>query len=71
MIFPCGKDIEFNDDLVARLGEKETSVLLNKIWERFVDKKGVNGIHGTLFFDLGYKKEFYPTKKDEEMVVVL
>jgi hypothetical protein len=71
VIFPDGRDIEFDDDLVGRIGAAEATTLLGKIWERPVDKKEVNGIHGTLFFELGYKKKYYPTKKDAEMVVAL
>lgn len=71
MIFPDGRDIEFNDDLAERLGKQQATALLEKIWGKLIDKKSVNGIHGTLFFDLGHKKKYYPTKKDDEMVVVL
>ncbi len=71
MLFPNGTDIEFSDDLVNRLGEAEASKLLTMLWERPVDKKSVIGIHGTLFYELGYKKEYYPTKRNSEMNVVL
>lgn len=71
VIFPDGRDIEFDDDLVGRIGTAEAATLLGKIWGRPIDKKNVNGIHGTLFFELGYKKKYYPTKKDAEMTVAL
>ena len=69
VIFPDGADVEFNDDLVARIGEGRTTAIFNSIWMRPIEKKIVEGIHGTLFFNLDYKKKFYPTKKDAEMVV--
>lgn len=70
-IFPGGIDIEFNDELVKRIGEEKAASLLNNIWGRPLVKKSVNGIHGTLFFELGHKKKYYPTKKDDEMIAVL
>lgn len=69
MIFPEGRDIEFDDDLVARLGEKEAASILGRIWDRLVDKKDARGIHGTLFFEWGHQKKYYPTKEDDEMIV--
>ncbi len=71
MLFPTGTDIEFIDDLVNRLGEAEASNILTMMWERPVDKKSVVGIHGTLFYELGYKKKYYPTKRESEMIVIL
>jgi hypothetical protein len=41
---------------------------LRPVWNRAVEKKNVRGIHGTLFYQLELKREFYPTKKEEEMV---
>ena|SRR5450432_2720713 len=70
-LFPDGADIEFNDDLFNRLGAAEASELMAKVWEGSVQKKFVAGIHGTLFYGLDYKKKYYPTKREHEMVVVL
>ena len=71
ILFPNGTDVEFNDDLFDRLGEAEASKLLERLWEEPVDKKTVVGIHGTLFYDLGYKKKYYPTKRESEMKVII
>ena len=71
MLFPNGTDIEFNDDLFARLGEAEAAKLLDEIWKRPVDKKSVIGIHGTLFYGMDYKKKYYPTKRDCDMKLPL
>lgn len=64
-----GQDIAFIEDVVERLGDLETGKLLKPVWEREVKKPEVRGIHGTLFYELAYKKEYYPTKKSEEMVL--
>lgn len=72
LIFPAdGQDIEFVDDFVARVGERHAVEVLEEIWKHPVDKKSVCGIHGTLFFELDKKKDFYPTKKECEMVAGL
>ncbi|MBO6633986.1 hypothetical protein [Parvibaculum sp.] len=68
----AGQDVEFVEDLVIRLGDSEVAALLAPVWERgAVDKPDVAGIHGTLFFGLLWKKKYYPTKKDAEMVAVI
>ena len=69
VVFPGeGQDIEFIEDVAARLGEERLVEVMKPTWERILDKKNVNGIHGTLFYQLEYKKRYYPTKKDNEMV---
>ena len=70
-IFPNGQDIEFADDLIDRVGPERSQNILSILWKNQADKKSVNGIHGTLFYELNFKKQFYPTKKECEMVVVL
>ncbi|WP_085908993.1 hypothetical protein [Kiloniella majae] len=68
LIFPNNQDIEFNDDLFQRLGETLALNLSNLLWKNRVRKKDVQGIHGTLFYDMPEKKQFYPTKKDDEEI---
>jgi hypothetical protein len=71
LIFPePGQDVEFIEDIVARIGDKRVARDLAPIWKRTVEKKSANGIHGTLFYGLPEKKRFYPTKKGSEMIVV-
>lgn len=67
-LFPDGQDIEFADDLVARLSEQRAGVLLADLWKHPVHKPDVRGIHGTLFYELAEKKKYYPTKRDAEMI---
>lgn len=71
MIFPEEQDIEFSSDLTKRLGFDETNKVLNILWQGICEKKEVLGIHGTLFFELEFKKAFYPSKKEKEMIVLL
>ena len=67
-IFPNGADIEFIDDFFERVGESMAGKITGELWDRPVDKKLVQGIHGTLFYQLANKKQYYPTKKESEMV---
>ncbi len=68
-IFPGGgQDIEFVEDFIKRAGKKHATALLKRLWLSPVDKKKIRGIHGTLFYELEYKKKFYPAKRENEMV---
>jgi len=71
LIFPDGQDVEFIDDFIRRVGKKKASDVLKALWRRRQDKKQVRGLKGTLFFELEFKKKYYPTKKESETVVNL
>lgn len=64
-IFPNGQDMEFIEDFVARLGEETAGAVLSAIWERPILKKEAQGIHGTLFYDGGDRREHVPPTKRE------
>jgi hypothetical protein len=67
-IFPKkGQDIEFIDDFIARVGKKRAIKLLKPLWAMRQEKRRVRGIHGTLFYQLSFKKEFYPNKRDDDL----
>ena len=69
LVFPAsGQNIEFIEDVVERLGDARVGQLLSPVWKRMVPKSDANGIHGTLFYQLEFKKIYYPTKKEEEMI---
>ena len=71
-VFPAkNQDIEFIEDVIARLGDKQTGKLLKPAWKRAIAKTKVKGIHGTLFYELLHKKKYYPTKIDAEMITAL
>ncbi len=68
LLFPePAQDIEFAEDCFARLGDA-AEALCGRLWSKRVDKKVVRGIHGTLFYGLEFKKQFYPTRRECEMV---
>jgi|SRR5262245_42332604 hypothetical protein len=70
LLFPApGQNVEFIEDALLRLGDERLAALLQPVWEREIKKAEVNGIHGTLFYELSHKKKYYPTKNEEEMVV--
>jgi hypothetical protein len=69
LVFPAdGQDIEFAEDLALRIDDEQNPIW-QRLWEERVDKKDVQGIHGTLFYGLEFKREFYPTKRESEMTV--
>lgn len=69
VLFPGeGQDIEFIEDAIERVGDSTLGQMMSEVWKRPVAKTDVVGIHGTLFYELGFKKKYYPTKKDSEMI---
>lgn len=68
LIFPAGQDIAFIDEVIARDPEGEIDAAFGRMWKRRIPKLQANGIHGLLFYELEHKKQFYPTRKDEEAV---
>jgi hypothetical protein len=66
-IFPEGQDVEFADEFIRRVGDERAHVILSRLWRSRVEKKSVAGIHGTLFYDLAQKKQFYPNKKETDL----
>ena len=68
LIFPGeGQNIEFVEDLIGRLGEEKAGEILEPVWKHRVEKHDVVGIHGILFFELGFKKKFYPNKRESDL----
>jgi hypothetical protein len=68
VIFPDGTDVAFSDEVAERGDEQSLIALFSKIWERRIPKKDAQGIHGTIFYGLPEKKQYYPTRKDEEAI---
>jgi hypothetical protein len=71
IIFPNNQDIEFSEDVLERIGSEEATRIFSILWSKRADKKKITGINGTLFFGLYFKKQYYPSKKENEMVVIL
>jgi hypothetical protein len=66
LIFPVGQDVAFIDEVMARGPPEALDAAFDRIWTRRVRKQDVVGIHGLLFYELEYKKRYYPTRNDEE-----
>jgi hypothetical protein len=65
IIFPGRTDIEFIEEFVARVGDKQAVEVLSPIWERPILKLDVQGIHGTLFYNWLNRRQYYPETKRE------
>jgi len=66
LIFPGDQDVAFIDDVMARGPARALDEIFGRIWQRRIPKRAAMGIHGLLFCWLEEKKQFYPTRKDEE-----
>src|SRR5579863_2303808 len=54
-IFPDGRDIELAEGLFARLGDELARATVEAMWDRPILKREAQGIHGTLFYNGGWK----------------
>jgi len=69
LIFPPGEDIAFIEEVYERTAPNRQQVLaaaFTAIWGRRIAKRDAMGIHGILFCQLEHKKQYYPTRRDEE-----
>lgn len=66
LIFPPGEDIAFIDEVMDRGSKKDLKAAFANLWKRRIRKCDANGIHGLLFYQLERKKQYYPTRRDEE-----
>ncbi|RYG89557.1 MAG: hypothetical protein EON59_01405 [Alphaproteobacteria bacterium] len=65
LIFPDdGQDIEIIEDMVERLGDDRVGEIMGPVWDREVPKSEACGIHGTLFYGMPEKKEYYENKRE-------
>lgn len=70
VIFPLfGQDIEFIEDVEARLSENAFDAAFANVWQRKLQKPMVFGIHGTLFYGMINRSRFYPGKKQADLIV--
>jgi hypothetical protein len=69
IVFPePDQDIQFIEDI---RDDENIKKVLSQIWKRRLNKPEINGIHGTLFYELTDKKQFYPNRKDSDLTVGL
>ena len=68
ILFPNSTDISFFDDVWDRSDQETLKPIMDRIWSRPIKKRDANGIYGILFYGMDYKKQYYPTLKDDEAV---
>jgi hypothetical protein len=69
LIFPDGQDVAFIDEVVAGARDRvRLDEAFANLWMRRIKKCDAMGIHGLLFYELEMKKQYYPTRRDEEAV---
>lgn len=68
LIFSRGEGIAFIDEVIARGVRTDLDAAFTRIWKRRLPKARAMGIHGVLFYELEHKKQYYPTRRDEEAV---
>ena len=66
LIFLNDTDIAFINEVYDSGDVQLLDIAFNSIWQRRIKKIDVQGIHGTIFYELDRKKVYYPTRKDEE-----
>jgi hypothetical protein len=67
-IFPGERqNIEFIDELILRIGEQRAGKILTPVWQHRVEKENIIGLHGTLFFEMEFKKKYYPNKRESDL----
>jgi hypothetical protein len=66
LLFPEPRqDIQYAEDLAGLPRQNEIAGALQRIWERPIRKQDIQGIHGTLFYQLQrYKKTFREKRED-------
>jgi len=68
LIFMAGQDVAFIDEVYERGDKVALDGVFDEIWKRRIPKAEAMGVHGILFYELGEKKAYYPTRRDEEAV---
>ncbi|MEM9837958.1 MAG: hypothetical protein AAF830_02260 [Pseudomonadota bacterium] len=64
-IFPLpDQDMAFAEDVVATLGERAHQ-FLQQIWSRPILKRHAHGIHGTVFYGFGDRRQYFPESMRE------
>ncbi len=66
VLFPSGEDVAFIDEVCSRTDQTRLQEAFSLVWQRRVRKRDAMGIHGLLFYGLGHKTAYYPTRRDEE-----
>ena len=68
LMFPGdGQDIAFIDEIIAAMPRAEFQSRTAALWARPVDNKSASGLHGTIFYELDHKKQYYPNRKKSDL----
>lgn len=68
LIYPDETNIAFIDEVMSRNDDAVIDEAFQRIWFRPVKKSEAMGIHGLLFYEFEEKKQYYPTRRDEEAI---
>lgn len=70
LIFPADRqDVAFIDEVIAVAPREQVNGVMKALWTRPVAKPDVQGIHGTLFYELDHKKGYYPNRRDNDLTM--
>jgi hypothetical protein len=68
ILFPEeGQDIQFEEDVPEN---SRTEWAFKEMQKGLIDKKKSKGIDGTYFYRLGFKKQYYPNKKESDLTAL-
>lgn len=67
-IFTGDQNIAFIDEVYTAETGSRLDPVFERIWRRPIPKCDAVGIHGILFYQLDEKREYYPTRRDEEAI---
>lgn len=66
LLFPeAGQEVQYAEDLAKLPNQREITVALEHLWERPIRKRDVQGIHGTLLYQLERYKKWYKLKRED------
>ncbi|WP_213737737.1 hypothetical protein [Bradyrhizobium sp. dw_411] len=66
LLFPAPRqDIQYAEDIPDLPMQEEINAALQRIWERPLKKQDVQGVHGTLFYQLERYRKTYREKREE------
>jgi hypothetical protein len=66
LLFPEESDVAFVEDFECRPDIARITEALERLWANRIPKASASGIHGTLFYELPEKRQYYPSRRDEE-----
>jgi hypothetical protein len=68
LIFPKGTDVIFVADIKKKFG-RQGDRRFRSLWKRQVNKKSINGIHGTWHTDGSpVDPKYFPTRRESEVI---